>query len=153
MAQRYGSVLDWESYIQQLCSVVQKLTTIPVAMQKVANPVPRIVHPDRLHKKHRGQRRRIRFFQQEGYDWGTDTGRTGGDLEFWGDGYDGCEQRREQRRKTFVLPLWGENLLVSKCRGKRPRGWTYTWPCSTSPKFRQSYAISMRNTGNFAREG
>ena len=42
------SILDWDYYIERLGSVVQKLITIPAAMQKVANPVPRIRHPDWL---------------------------------------------------------------------------------------------------------
>ena len=45
------SILDWEYYIERLGSVIQKLITIPAAMQKVANPVPRIHHPDWLHKR------------------------------------------------------------------------------------------------------
>jgi len=31
--------------------VIQKLITIPAAMQKVSNPVPRIRHPDWLHRR------------------------------------------------------------------------------------------------------
>ncbi|KXN82929.1 DNA polymerase epsilon catalytic subunit A [Leucoagaricus sp. SymC.cos] len=45
------AILDWEYYIERLGSVVQKLITIPAAMQKVANPVPRIAHPDWLHRR------------------------------------------------------------------------------------------------------
>lgn len=45
------SILDWEYYIERLGSVIQKLITIPAAMQKVSNPVPRIHHPDWLHKR------------------------------------------------------------------------------------------------------
>ncbi|TFK70233.1 DUF1744-domain-containing protein [Pluteus cervinus] len=45
------SILDWDYYIERLGSVVQKLITIPAAMQKVANPVPRIRHPDWLHRR------------------------------------------------------------------------------------------------------
>ncbi|CAE6420593.1 unnamed protein product [Rhizoctonia solani] len=45
------SILDWGYYIERLGSVIQKLITIPAAMQKVANPVPRIRHPDWLHKR------------------------------------------------------------------------------------------------------
>ncbi|KAG8844249.1 DNA polymerase epsilon catalytic subunit, partial [Serendipita sp. 411] len=42
------SILDWEYYIERLGSVIQKLITIPAAMQGVPNPVPRIRHPDWL---------------------------------------------------------------------------------------------------------
>ncbi|KAK0199787.1 hypothetical protein DFS33DRAFT_1388090 [Desarmillaria ectypa] len=45
------SILDWQYYIERLGSVIQKLITIPAAMQKVPNPVPRIRHPDWLHKR------------------------------------------------------------------------------------------------------
>ncbi|KAF5354069.1 hypothetical protein D9756_007250 [Leucocoprinus leucothites] len=45
------SILDWGYYIERLGSVIQKLITIPAAMQKVANPVPRIAHPDWLHRR------------------------------------------------------------------------------------------------------
>ncbi|TFK37082.1 hypothetical protein BDQ12DRAFT_736481 [Crucibulum laeve] len=45
------SILDWDYYIERLGSVIQKLITIPAAMQKVPNPVPRIRHPDWLHRR------------------------------------------------------------------------------------------------------
>jgi len=45
------SILDWDYYIDRLGSVIQKLITIPAAMQKVPNPVPRIRHPDWLHRR------------------------------------------------------------------------------------------------------
>ncbi|GJJ12948.1 hypothetical protein Clacol_007195 [Clathrus columnatus] len=45
------SILDWNYYIERLGSVIQKLITIPAAMQRVSNPVPRIRHPDWLHKR------------------------------------------------------------------------------------------------------
>ncbi|EJD08480.1 DUF1744-domain-containing protein [Fomitiporia mediterranea MF3/22] len=45
------AILDWDYYIERLGSVIQKLITIPAAMQKVPNPVPRIRHPDWLHRR------------------------------------------------------------------------------------------------------
>ncbi|KAF8443966.1 hypothetical protein L210DRAFT_3759100 [Boletus edulis BED1] len=45
------SILDWEYYIERLGSVIQKLITIPAAMQGVSNPVSRIRHPDWLHRR------------------------------------------------------------------------------------------------------
>ncbi|XP_047972925.1 DNA polymerase epsilon catalytic subunit A-like isoform X2 [Salvia hispanica] len=45
------SIIDWSYYKQRLSSAIQKIITIPAAMQKVANPVPRVIHPDWLHKK------------------------------------------------------------------------------------------------------
>ncbi len=44
-------VLDWGYYIERLGGTIQKIITIPAALQGVPNPVPRIQHPDWLHKK------------------------------------------------------------------------------------------------------
>jgi DNA polymerase epsilon subunit 1 len=45
------SVLDWDYYRERLASVIQKLITIPAALQKVRNPVPRVPHPDWLDRR------------------------------------------------------------------------------------------------------
>lgn len=45
------SILDWNYYIERFAGVIQKLITIPAAMQKVPNPVPRVRHPDWLMKR------------------------------------------------------------------------------------------------------
>lgn len=45
------SILDWAYYTERLGSVIQKLITIPAAMQQVVNPVPRIHHPDWLARR------------------------------------------------------------------------------------------------------
>ena len=45
------ALLDWEYYLERLGSVVQKLITIPAALQKVRNPVPRVAHPDWLQRR------------------------------------------------------------------------------------------------------
>lgn len=45
------SILDWEYYIERFAGVIQKLITIPAAMQRVPNPVPRVRHPDWLLKR------------------------------------------------------------------------------------------------------
>ncbi|XP_043487163.1 DNA polymerase epsilon catalytic subunit 1 isoform X1 [Polistes fuscatus] len=44
-------ILDWSYYIERLGSTIQKIITIPAAMQGLPNPVPRVQHPDWLHKK------------------------------------------------------------------------------------------------------
>ena len=44
-------ILDWAYYKERLGSAIQKIITIPAAMQQVANPVPRIKHPDWLYKR------------------------------------------------------------------------------------------------------
>lgn len=45
------NIIDWAYYIERLGSVIQKLITIPAALQKIKNPVPRIAHPDWLQKR------------------------------------------------------------------------------------------------------
>ena len=45
------TILDWDYYRERLGSVIQKLITIPAALQKIRNPVPRIVHPDWLQRR------------------------------------------------------------------------------------------------------
>ena len=45
------TILDWSYYIERYSSTVQKLITIPAAMQKVSNPVPRVRHPDWLMRR------------------------------------------------------------------------------------------------------
>ncbi|PKY08275.1 putative DNA polymerase epsilon, catalytic subunit A/POL2 [Aspergillus campestris IBT 28561] len=45
------NVLDWNYYMERLGSVVQKLITIPAALQKIRNPVPRVAHPDWLQRR------------------------------------------------------------------------------------------------------
>ncbi|KAL6577446.1 DNA polymerase epsilon catalytic subunit A [Orobanche minor] len=54
------SIIDWSYYKQRLSSTIQKIITIPAAMQKVANPVPRVVHPDWLHRKVREKEDKFR---------------------------------------------------------------------------------------------
>ncbi|XP_047033802.1 DNA polymerase epsilon catalytic subunit 1 [Helicoverpa zea] len=44
-------VLDWAYYIERLSGAIQKIITIPAAMQGLDNPVPRCQYPDWLHKK------------------------------------------------------------------------------------------------------
>ncbi|KAJ2357938.1 DNA polymerase epsilon catalytic subunit [Coemansia sp. RSA 2618] len=44
-------IIDWDYYLERFGSVIQKLITIPAAMQGVSNPVPRIRHPDWLAKR------------------------------------------------------------------------------------------------------
>ncbi|KAI1499126.1 DNA polymerase family B [Biscogniauxia marginata] len=45
------ALLDWDYYIERLGSVIQKLITIPAALQKIRNPVPRVAHPDWLQRR------------------------------------------------------------------------------------------------------
>lgn len=45
------NILDWDYYIGRLNGTIQKIITIPAALQHVSNPVPRVAHPEWLHKK------------------------------------------------------------------------------------------------------
>lgn len=45
------TILDWDYYIERLGSAIQKIITIPAALQQVRNPVPRVKHPEWLHRK------------------------------------------------------------------------------------------------------
>lgn len=40
------SIVDWSHYRQHLSSAIQKIITIPAAIQKIANPVSRVAHPN-----------------------------------------------------------------------------------------------------------
>jgi hypothetical protein len=44
-------LVDWEYYRERLSGAIQKIITIPAALQRVPNPVPRVAHPDWLHKR------------------------------------------------------------------------------------------------------
>ncbi|KAL3942259.1 MAG: hypothetical protein SGBAC_003529 [Bacillariaceae sp.] len=45
------NILDWDYYMERLGKTIQKIITIPAALQKVPNPVPRVSHPDWLNSK------------------------------------------------------------------------------------------------------
>ncbi|KIH49550.1 hypothetical protein ANCDUO_20375 [Ancylostoma duodenale] len=47
----FFGLLDWDYYIERLGSCIQKIITIPAALQGLPNPVPRIAHPDWLDNK------------------------------------------------------------------------------------------------------
>ncbi|KAL6933559.1 related to DNA polymerase epsilon catalytic subunit A [Hanseniaspora guilliermondii] len=44
-------IIDWEYYKERLSATIQKIITIPAALQKVDNPVPRVDHPDWLNRQ------------------------------------------------------------------------------------------------------
>lgn len=44
-------IVDWKYYMERFGSVIQKIITIPAAMQGITNPVPRVRHPDWLYKR------------------------------------------------------------------------------------------------------
>ena len=45
------SILDWDYYMERLAGTIQKIVTIPAALQNCQNPVPQIKYPDWLHKR------------------------------------------------------------------------------------------------------
>ncbi|KAL6634447.1 hypothetical protein ACP70R_027118 [Stipagrostis hirtigluma subsp. patula] len=81
------SIVDWSYYKQRLSSAIQKIITIPAAMQKISNPVPRVLHPDWLHKKVREKDDRFRqrklrdIFSPLAKDGGTQNLNGTGDME------------------------------------------------------------------------
>ncbi|KAM3720644.1 DNA polymerase epsilon catalytic subunit [Dirofilaria immitis] len=45
------NIIDWEYYIERFGATVQKIISIPAALQNVPNPVPRVPFPDWLENK------------------------------------------------------------------------------------------------------
>jgi DNA polymerase epsilon subunit 1 len=87
------SVLDWDYYRERLASVIQKIITIPAALQKVRNPVPRVPHPDWLDRRIRQkddkfqQKKMTDMFDKKALtdaDTNTLANRVAGDLEDFG---------------------------------------------------------------------
>ena len=44
-------MIDWDYYKERLGGSIQKIVTIPAALQKCMNPIPKIAYPDWLHKR------------------------------------------------------------------------------------------------------
>ena len=61
------NLLDWEYYITRLGSAIQKIVTIPAAFQGVANPCPRVAHPEWLDKALRRKRDKSKQTSLKGY--------------------------------------------------------------------------------------
>ena len=45
------TLIDWDYYKERVAGTIMKIVTIPAALQKCLNPVPKIKYPDWLHKK------------------------------------------------------------------------------------------------------
>lgn len=45
------AIIDWDYYKERVASVIQKIITIPAALQNIPNPVPRVEHPVWLKKR------------------------------------------------------------------------------------------------------
>jgi DNA polymerase epsilon subunit 1 len=71
------NILDWDYYLERLGKTIQKIISIPAALQNVPNPVPRVPHPDWLDSKvtrinERHQQKSIRsMFGVKGVDENT----------------------------------------------------------------------------------
>ncbi|SMQ55161.1 unnamed protein product [Zymoseptoria tritici ST99CH_3D7] len=86
-------IIDWNYYLERLGSVIQKLITIPAALQKVRNPVPRVAHPDWLNRRIRikddifKQKKMTDMFGKQPLtelDANSVANRTNGDMEDFG---------------------------------------------------------------------
>lgn len=44
------NILDWDYYMNRLGKTIQKIITIPAALQRIQNPVPRLPHPEWLRR-------------------------------------------------------------------------------------------------------
>ena len=49
------SIVDWDYYMERLSTNIRKIITIPAALQKQKNPVPRVAHPPWLVRKVRSE--------------------------------------------------------------------------------------------------
>ena len=77
------AVVDWEYYKERLASTVQKIVTIPAAMQRVPNPVPRVRHPEWLHRRVREKEDKLQQRRLDGFV--VVSGKKGGnDIEDFG---------------------------------------------------------------------
>jgi DNA polymerase epsilon subunit 1 len=54
------ALLDWDYYTARFSACVQKIVSIPAALQSLPNPVPRVAHPDWLQKRIRHLNSRFR---------------------------------------------------------------------------------------------
>ncbi|CCW68940.1 unnamed protein product [Phytomonas sp. Hart1] len=59
-------LLDWDYYTTRFNACVQKIITIPAALQSIPNPVPRVLHPDWLQKRIKQQDSRFRQLSLSG---------------------------------------------------------------------------------------
>lgn len=79
-------IIDWAYYRERLGNAIQKIITIPAAMQHVENPVPRIKHPDWLHKviserKSRNKQVNLGRFLKPGNHHNSNPGPVARDME------------------------------------------------------------------------
>ena len=100
------NVLDWDYYIDRLGKTIQKIITIPAALQKIPNPVPRVPHPDWLHSKvrqlnDRFQQKSIRSMFQPKAALAVEAAAPLGDIEDFG-GSGGGSKRPVVHKSTRI---------------------------------------------------
>jgi DNA polymerase epsilon subunit 1 len=54
------SIIDWNYYKERVAGTIMKIVTIPAALQKCMNPVPKIQYPDWLHKRIKTEEERFK---------------------------------------------------------------------------------------------
>ena len=100
------SLLDWGYYVSRLSAAIQKIVTIPAAMQHVPNPVERVRHPDWLGRRVRErddsqrQMRIARFFHKKGEG---DAVMDIEDVAGRDKGRDSSLQQQQQRQQAAVV--------------------------------------------------
>ena len=63
-------IIDWDYYRERVAGTIMKIVTIPAALQKCMNPVPKIQYPDWLHKRLKAEEAKFKqkdmkfFFQK-----------------------------------------------------------------------------------------
>ncbi|CAG9465602.1 unnamed protein product [Pedinophyceae sp. YPF-701] len=60
-------IVDWAYYKERLGNAVQKIITIPAAMQGVSNPVPRVAHPEWLQRRVRAMSDKSHQMKLDGF--------------------------------------------------------------------------------------
>ncbi|KZS89156.1 DUF1744-domain-containing protein [Sistotremastrum niveocremeum HHB9708] len=136
------SILDWNYYIERLGSVVQKLITIPAAMQKVSNPVPRIHHPDWLQRRVAAmddkfqQHKMTDFFKKE-----DRPRREVADIEDFGDEDDEAPSKRGASEERTVAPVPAPKPLPDPSRNYR------AWLRAMRPRWKERLEARAAGSG------
>jgi len=102
------AVVDWEYYKERLASTVQKIVTIPAAMQRVPNPVPRVRHPEWLHRRVREKEDKLQQRRLDGFlvvGGGAAAKKGGGDIEDFGNGAAPAGAWPASARKAAAAPI------------------------------------------------
>lgn len=126
------TIVDWDYYRERLGNAIQKIITIPAAMQGVDNPVPRIRHPDWLFKKVRERDAKAKqttldlgMFRQTSKENGLVADREQEEMEGSGeeDASEGERSRGMDNEETGAMDVDLEDLGKTACKaGDHKRG-------------------------------